>query len=179
MCQRCLRGSSSNLRGTHSCQTGGQKAIRSNQYGARNVASGPSTAEVILCCSGPPSGQTCVYQRRADHFPAVYLEKGASVPATKRGSLCSHSSSSQLWQSEHWQMRGGGSGGLYIFNLVYIDVRINSGLFTILVDALDLTLGFYVAETQAVAVETQGSARTATLWQHCPCISPAQRQPFV
>lgn len=60
-------------------------------------------------------------------------------------------------------MRGGGSGGLYIFNSVYNDVRINSGLFSILVDALDLTLGFYVAATQAVAVETQGSARTATL----------------
>lgn len=60
-------------------------------------------------------------------------------------------------------MRGGGRGGLYIFNSVYNDVRINSGIFTILVDALDLTLGFYVAVTQAVIVETQGNARTATL----------------
>lgn len=50
MCQRRLRGSSSNLQGTHSCQTGGQKPIRSNQYKTCNVAAGPSTAEVILHC---------------------------------------------------------------------------------------------------------------------------------
>lgn len=102
------------------------------------------------------------------------------MPATKRGSLCSHSSSSQLWQSEHWQTRGGGKWrGLYIFNSVYNEVRINSGIFTILVDALDLMLGFYVAATQMVAVETQGNARNATLWNYWPHISPAQCQLFI
>lgn len=59
---------------------------------------------------------------------------------------------SQFTAFEHWLTKGwggqGGGEGLYIFNSVPNDVRINSGIFTLLVDALGLTLGFYVAATQ-------------------------------
>lgn len=63
-----------------------------------------STIEVIMhqpSVSGPPSAQTCLYQGKADHVPAVYMEKQASVPTMKQDTLSSHSGWWELWQSEH------------------------------------------------------------------------------
>lgn len=56
--------------------------------------------------SRPPSWQTCLYQGSADHLPAVHLEKQASVPTMKKGSLCPRSGRSQLWPSERWEGSG-------------------------------------------------------------------------
>ena len=104
MCQGRLRGSSSTFRELIHARLEARSRLDQINVSPVMWPLACLTAEVILhspSVSRPPSGQTCLYQGWADHLPAVYLEKQASVPTTKQGSLSSHSGWSRLWQSEH------------------------------------------------------------------------------